>query len=62
MKNQYRIVKQSPNGIFFYNEDYNFFSERFGTVYTNKKTAENKAKYAKKYANNDTDKVEVVKL
>lgn len=62
MKNQYKIVKHSKNGDLFYNEDYNFFSEKFGTIYTNKKKAESKAEYAKKYASSTEDKIEVIQI
>lgn len=62
MKNQYKIMKYSPNGDLFYNEDYNFFSEKFGTIYTNKRKAENKAEYAKKYVSSTNDKIEVIPI
>lgn len=51
MKNQYMIVKRTDNGKDLqYNEDYNIFSVKHGTIYTNKRKATDKMKYALKYA------------
>ena len=63
MKNQYKIALYSEErGVLFYNEDYNFFSEKFGTIYTNKKKAQEKLKYAKKYGTSSNGKFEVVTI
>lgn len=39
MKKQYKIVKHTTNGNLYYNEDFNIFTERFGTVYSSKRKA-----------------------
>lgn len=46
----------------FYNEDFNFFSEKHGTSFTNKKWAKHKAAFARKYAraSNADDPIEVI--
>lgn len=62
MKNQYVIVKHTANGDLFYNDDYNFFSGRFKSTYTSRKSAQDKVSYAKKYASNGNDVIEVIKL
>ena len=51
MKNQYMIIKTCDNGtILQYNEDCNLFAVKHGTIYTNKRKATDKMKYARKYA------------
>lgn len=62
MKKQYKIIKHTDNGDLFYNEDFNIFTEKFGTIYTNKQKAEHKKQYAIKYASNKNEVVEVVKF
>lgn len=63
MKNQYKIAKHTENGTSFYNEGCHFFSKQTGTIYTNKKEAQQTAKYAKRYyTSNKNDVVEVVKI
>lgn len=64
MKNQYEIVKHTANGDLFYNSEFNVFMAKFGTTFTNKKTASDKMKYACKYASGSDieGKVEVIKI
>ena len=51
MKGQYIIIKTCNNGtILQYNEDYNILAVKHGTIYTNKRKATEKMKYAEKYA------------
>ena len=50
-KNRYMIVKHCDNGKELqYNEDCNIFAVKHGTIYTNKRKAAEKLKYACKYA------------
>lgn len=50
MKKQYSIVKHSEKGLFVYNEDFNIFGVKNGTIYTNKRKAIEKMEYARLYA------------
>lgn len=51
MKSQYMIIKTCDNGtILQYNDDCNIFAVKHGTIYTNKRKATEKMKYAEKYA------------
>lgn len=50
MKNQYMIVKYTNSGNLYYNEDFNIFTVKHGTIFTNKKRAIEKMIYACKYA------------
>ena len=60
MKNKYIIIRKDIGT--FYNEDYNVFC-KYGTIYTNKKTAEHKKKHAIKYAiEKENVEVEVIKI
>lgn len=63
MKKQYKIVKHTTNGNLYYNEDFNIFTERFGTVYSSKRKATEKLQYARKYAsgNNLKGTFEIIK-
>ena len=62
MKNNYKIALNTKEGILYYNEDYNFFSEKHGTIYTNKQKALEKMRYAKKYGTTQEGKIEIIKL
>lgn len=63
MKKQYKIALHTEEGIvLFYNEDYNFFTEKFGTIYTNKKKALEKMQYAKKYGTSRNGNFEVMEM
>ena len=61
MKNQYMIALHTKSGTLYYNEDYNFFGEKHGTIYTNKRKAKEKMCYAIKYGTSLTGVFEVVK-
>ena len=67
MKNQYMIVKHTPeNGTLYYNDDHKIFTcvPAHAEKYTNKKTAEAAAKYASKYASGCElpGEIEIIKL
>ena len=64
MKKQYAIIKHSENGLFVYNEDFNIFGVKHGTIYTNKREAIEKMKYARIYASGLelNDVVDVIEL
>lgn len=60
--NKYKIRLLTEDGKeLFYNENYNFFSEGLGTVYTNKVKAAQKLSYAKMYGTTLAGKMDVVK-
>lgn len=60
MKKQYKIALHLKDSILYYNEDYNFFGEKFGTVYTSRRKAEEKMKYAMRYGTSLSGTFEVV--
>ena len=63
MKNQYMITSATEdNKKLFYNEDFNIFTVKHGTVYTNKRKAEEKAKFATKYGSGRSGKINVEKI
>lgn len=57
---QYMIALHSQNGALYYNEDYNFFGEKNGTVYTNRQKAYEKMQYAMKYGTSLSGVFEVI--
>lgn len=61
VKNQYLIVLKTENTKLFYNEEFNVFSTKHGTIYTNKKKALEKMTYAKRYGTTIQGKFEVVR-
>jgi hypothetical protein len=51
----YKIATVNENGSkLYFNEDYCFFSEKFGTQYKGKKAAASGLEYAKKCASSQT--------
>ena len=49
MKNYYAIVKHAEGRDLYYLENFNIFGVGYGTIYTNKRTATEKMRYAKGY-------------
>lgn len=49
MKHLYKIKVAGQN--LYYNKDYNFLTEKHGTVYTSLRKAKEDLEYAEKYAN-----------
>ncbi len=46
MKKRYMIVKHTNSSDFYYNEDFNIFTVKHSTIFTNKKKAIEKMTYA----------------
>ena len=61
MKNQYVIQRIMGDKVLYYNEDFNVFGIKHPTIYTNKRKAEQKKRYAEKYGNG-SGKIVIVKL
>ena len=60
--NHYKIALYAKGKVFYYNENYNFFNEKGGTIYTNKIKAEAKLKYARDYGTTMSGELRVIKL
>ena len=62
MKKQYKIALHTENATLFYNEDYNIFGAKYGTIYTSKRKATEKMQYAKKYGTSLKGTFKVVEI
>lgn len=62
MKHHYMIALHREGKTLYYNEDYNFFGEKNGTIYKSRQKAHDKLEYAMKYGTSGGGLFEVVKF